>query len=118
MSYQGVPYGSTPLPDPNSDGQILLLPLSDLHLPKPANALILANSAYLRRMDQVIFLGDMVAGYGTDEEYQAVHDFVTEMDRPFQAICGNHEWFFEVFEETSGLYLQVWTESGLEERRF
>lgn len=112
-----TPYPASRVPEPGSDGRVKLLPLSDLHLPKPGSELILTNRAYLDRMDHVVFMGDMVAAYGTDREYQAVRAFVERLQRPYTAISGNHEWFFDLFEEDSGLYLSVWTESDPAQRR-
>lgn len=73
-----------------------LLPLSDLHLPTNPEAArkILENRAYLRRMDWVVLLGDMVGSYGTAREYRAVDSFVRQLERPYTAINGNHEFYF------------------------
>lgn len=106
----------TPVPA-GAESRLRILPLSDLHLPKSTSATILANRDYLDAMDYVVYLGDAVSCYGTEREYTAVANFVRQVARPYNAVCGNHEWFFQSFHEDSGLYGQVWSESGPEERR-
>ena len=58
---------STSLSD-NAD-RLRILPLTDLHLPKPAGAVISANRALLDSVDYVVLMGDMVSAYATDREY-------------------------------------------------
>ncbi len=110
MSFETV--GVLPSPFPDSGETLRILPLSDLHLPKPSSALILANQAYLETMDFVVLLGDMVQCYGTDDEYAALNEFIGGLKRPYGAVMGNHEWYFEIFDETSGLYGEVWDEQS------
>lgn len=109
MSLPPVSIPPSALPQ-NSD-RLTVLPLSDLHLPKPAARIILENRAYLDRMDYVVLLGDMVRCYGTDTEYEAVRGFIGGLGRPYTAVSGNHEWYFEAFEEDSGIYGEVWAEA-------
>jgi hypothetical protein len=68
-------------------------------------------------MDYVELLGDMVSCYGTDQEYEFVRQFVSEMDRPYTAICGNHEWYFQLFNEDDSLFGQVWSMASVEDQR-
>lgn len=111
---QPVPIEPSPLPQ--NAGKLTVLPLSDLHLPRDESQIILANRAYLDRADFVVLLGDMVRCYGTDTEYGAVRDFITELRRPYTPVCGNHEWYFEEFGEESGIYGEVWAQgSGREQ---
>ncbi len=102
---------------PQNADKLVILPLSDLHLPKDEARVILDNRAYLNRADFVVLLGDMVRCYATDTEYGAVHDFIAELARPYTPICGNHEWYFEEFHEDSGLYGEVWAQASNAEQR-
>ncbi len=114
MSFQPVSIPPSPLPQ----GETLsILPLSDLHLPKPSAQIILDNRAFLDHMDFVVLLGDMVGCYATDREYGAVREFVAGVDRPYTPVCGNHEWYFEEFSEASGLYGEVWAQASNAEQR-
>ncbi|HEX8464868.1 MAG TPA: metallophosphoesterase [Abditibacterium sp.] len=96
---------------PQNPDFLVVLPLSDLHLPKPASEAILLNRAYLNRADFVVLLGDMVQCYGTDAEYEAVRQFIGALERPFTPVCGNHEWFFEEWSENSGIYGEIWAQA-------
>lgn len=115
MSFQPVSISPSALPQ--NIEKLTILTLSDLHLPKPSAPIILANRAYLDRMDYVVLLGDMVQCYGTDAEYEAVRDFIAELKRPYTAVCGNHEWYFEEFSENSGIYGEVWAQASNGEQR-
>lgn len=117
MSIEPVAVKPSLLPPPGPDGRLRILPLSDLHLPKTSAARILGNRQYLDRMDYVVLLGDMVSCYGTDKEYEAVRAFVTALDQPYTAISGNHEWYFQLFNEDDSLFGQVWSMAGLDEQR-
>ena len=90
-----------PSPLPNSADALKVLLLTDLHLSvKPAaTELLTTNRAYLERMAYIMLLGDQTAAWGTDEEYSAVDEFVAQLPRPYGAINGNHEFFFEVVED-------------------
>jgi 3',5'-cyclic AMP phosphodiesterase CpdA len=108
-----------PSPLPISRGDVLkLLPLSDLHLTaKPAATdLLLSNREYLDRMDYVVLLGDQCACYGTDAEYSALDQFLQRLARPYTAINGNHEFYFEVHDEYSGQYGRVWRQQSVEHK--
>lgn len=94
-----------------------ILPLSDLHLPKPAGAVIINNRKLLDSVDYVVLLGDMVAAYATDREYEAVRAFVENLNKPYTAVTGNHEFHFEEFDEDSGLYGDIWNSADLDEQR-
>ena len=111
------PVSPFPLPLPNNPEKLRILPLSDLHLPKPAGAIITANRALLNSIDYVVLLGDMVSSYATDREYEAVRAFVGNLRRPYTAVTGNHEWHFEEFDENSGLYGEVWNAADSAEQR-
>ncbi len=113
--FQPATYPPSPLPQ-NAD-RLRILPLTDLHLPKPAGAIITANRALLESVDYVVLLGDMVSAYGTDREYQAAREFVADLDKPYTAVMGNHEWHFEEFHEDSGLYSAVWNAADQAEQR-
>ena len=112
---QPLPLAPSPLPQ-NPD-RLVVLPFSDLHLPKPQAPIILANRDYLDRADFVVFLGDMVRAYATPREYDAVRDFVTELKRPFTAVAGNHEFFFRSVDDDSPLYGETWEQASDEEER-
>ena len=113
--FQSLSISPSPLP-PNSD-RLRILPLTDLHLPKPAGEIIAANRALLNSIDYVVLLGDMVSAYGTDREYAAVRAFVEQLRRPYTAVMGNHEWHFEEFHEDSGLYGALWNAASPAEQR-
>lgn len=102
---------------PQSAENLLITPLSDLHLPKDEAQIILGNRGYLDRADFVVLLGDMVRCYATDTEYGAVRDFISQLGRPYTPVCGNHEWHFEEFGENSGLYGEVWAQASNREQR-
>ena len=111
------PVSTAPSDLPQRADRLRVLPLTDLHLPKPAGAVISANRALLDSVDYVVLLGDMVSAYATDREYGAVREFVEQLQRPYTAVMGNHEWHFEEFHEDSGLYAQVWNAAGSAEQR-
>ena len=94
-----------------------ILPLSDLHLPKPASQTILQNRDLLDCLDLVVLMGDMVAAYGTDAEYRAVREFLDDLRAPTQIVSGNHEWYFEEFDEVSGFYGEIWNQASNAESR-
>ena len=102
---------------PQNAEKLRILPLTDLHLPKPAGAIITANRALLNSIDYVVLLGDMVSAYATDREYEAVREFVENLDEPYTAVVGNHEFHFEEFGEDSGLYGEVWNSADIAEQR-
>lgn len=104
------------LPQPRD--VLKVLPLSDLHLTaKPAaTETILANREYFARMDFIQLLGDQVSCYGTDREYSAVGEFVRCLPKPYGAINGNHEFYFEVHDEASGNYGRFWNEARVAEK--
>ena len=111
------PVSPNPSPLPQNAGKLRILPLTDLHLPKPAGAVITANRALLDAIDYVVLLGDMVSAYGTDREYAAVREFIDKLDKPYTAVMGNHEWHFEEFREDSGSYGTVWNAADAAEQR-
>lgn len=104
------------LPHSHTDDVLKVLPLSDLHLTaKPAaTELLLSNREYLESMDYVVLLGDQCACYGTDAEYSALDTFLQRLRRPYTAVNGNHEFYFQVHEEYSGQYGKVWREQSVE----
>ena len=111
-----APSPPSPLP-PNADA-LMVLPFSDLHLPRtPQPELILANRAYLDRADHVVFLGDMVRAYATPREYDAVRDFAMRVARPFTAVAGNHEFYFESVDDDSPHYGEYWEQANVAEQR-
>ena len=111
------PVSAAPSPLPQNAERLRILPLTDLHLPKPASQFISDNRALLDSMDYVVLLGDMVSAYGTDREYAAAREFVQSLGRPYTAVMGNHEWHFEEFHEDSGLYGAVWNAAPEQEQR-
>ncbi len=113
--FQSVSPAPSPLPE-NAD-RLRILPLTDLHLPKPAGAVITANRALLDGVDYVILLGDMVSAYATDREYEAVREFIENLDKPYTPVVGNHEFHFEEFDEDSGLYGDIWNSADIHEQR-
>ncbi|HEX8550090.1 MAG TPA: metallophosphoesterase [Abditibacteriaceae bacterium] len=88
------------LPQPQSE-PFRILVLSDLHIPAhlEATRLIFDNAPHLRRMDFVVLLGDMVGSYGTPREYEHIAKFLKQLERPYAAIPGNHEFYFETDED-------------------
>ncbi len=111
-----VPTPPSPLPQ-LADG-LTILPFSDLHLPRtPQPEMILGNRAYLDRADYVVFLGDMVRAYATPREYDAVRDFAVGVARPFTALAGNHEFYFESVDDDSPEYGEYWEQAGDAEQR-
>ena len=111
------PVLQTPSSLPQNADKLRILPLTDLHLPKPAGAIISANRALLDSIDYVVLMGDMVSAYATDREYEAVREFIGNLGRPYTAVTGNHEFHFEEFDEDSGLYAQIWNSADIEEQR-
>src|SRR5688572_12451433 len=103
-------------PLPSKADILRILPLSDLHLPKPASKLILNNRGLLESLDYVVLMGDMVGAYGTKQEYAAVREFVDGLKLPITAISGNHEWYFKEYSEESGQYLEFWDEGETPEK--
>jgi 3',5'-cyclic AMP phosphodiesterase CpdA len=104
---------------PETCDVLKILPLSDLHLKaKPAaTELLVANEEYLARMDFVQLLGDQVATYGTHDEYAHLQNFVRRLPRPYGAINGNHEFYFQVHDEDSGNNGRLWNEASVEEKQ-
>ena len=111
------PVSPSPTALPRNAGQLRILPLTDLHLPKPSGSIITANRKLLNSVDYVVLMGDMVSAYATDREYEAVREFVENLKRPYTAVTGNHEFHFEEFDENSGLYAQVWNSADIAEQR-
>jgi len=113
-----VPIFPTPIPEARE--VLKVLPLSDLHLTACPSATqkIVANSAYFAQMDQVVLLGDMVGAYGTDGEYSELARFIRDIERPYSAINGNHEFYFRVHHENSKNYKRLWTEGTSAEKAF
>lgn len=105
-----------PSPLPEAGDVLKILPLSDLHLKaKPsATELLVANRSYFSRMDYVALLGDMVATYGTDDEYRVLRRFTSHLTVAYGAINGNHEFYFEVHDEESGNNGRYWHEASLQ----
>lgn len=100
---------------PLSTPVFTLLPLSDLHLTAypAATEMLLANRDYLTRMDHVVLLGDQVACYGTNREYQELDNFIRCLSRPYSPINGNHEFYFELHNEESPGYGELWAENSI-----
>src|SRR5690606_22704628 len=63
--------------------------------------LLHGDEEYLKQMDYIVLLGDQTPAWGTDEEYSAVDEFIKQLPRPYGAINGNHEFFFEVIYDES-----------------
>lgn len=103
---------------PETREALKVLPLSDLHLTASPSATqkIVSNDAYFAQMDHVVLLGDMVGNYGTDGEYAALQQFIRDIERPYSAINGNHEFYFRVFPEGSENHLRLWKEGTPEEK--
>jgi hypothetical protein len=112
-----LPVKVPPSPLPQTSDKLVILPFTDLHLPKTESQTILANREYLERADFVVLMGDMVRCYATETEYRAVHAFLLDLKRPYTAVSGNHEWYFEEFLEDSGFYEETWEEASLEHKR-
>ena len=91
--------------------------MSDLHLPNDsAHArTILQNRPFLRQMDHAILLGDMAATYGTPREYAAINKFLAQLEQPYTAINGNHEFYFHVGEDAPRFGAR-WDEGSPEEK--
>lgn len=117
MSLEPISRTPSPLPAPNANGKLSLLLISDLHLPKSAAAEILGNRRYLNRHDFAVLMGDMTGCYGTDKEYGFVNQFVSELELPYRPITGNHEWYFELYNEDDSLYGMVWAKAKPEFQR-
>ncbi|BCM90444.1 3',5'-cyclic adenosine monophosphate phosphodiesterase CpdA [Abditibacteriota bacterium] len=111
------PVTAAPSSIPQNSDKLTVLPFSDLHLPKPQAQTILANRDYLNRADYVVFLGDMVRAYATLREYGDVRAFVGQLERPFTAVAGNHEFFFTSIDDDSPLYGEIWEQANDDEER-
>ncbi len=96
-----------------------MLILSDLHLPTAPHRQrrLLENRALLSDHGLVILLGDMTRCYGTPGEYQAVREFIAELDRPYVATNGNHEFAFYPYADETADYATKWTPASPEVRR-
>lgn len=104
---------------PPTNDLLKVLPLSDLHLKARPSAteVLVANRDYLSSMDYIVLLGDMVATYGTDDEYSVLRNFIQQLPCPYGAINGNHEFYFEVHDEASGNNGKYWREASYEEKQ-
>ena len=109
-----------PTPIPAAHDVLRVLPLSDLHLTACPSATqkIVSNSAYFAQMDHVVLLGDMVGSYGTDGEYSHLAQFIRNIQKPYSAINGNHEFYFRVYHENSPNHKRLWTEGTPNEKNF
>ncbi len=109
-----------PAPVPAARDLLKVLPLSDLHLTARPSATqqIVSNQNYFSQMDYVALLGDMVGNYGTDGEYDALQKFIADVNRPYGAINGNHEFYFHVIEESERIGKHLWNEAAPEEKQF
>ncbi|MBI4976687.1 MAG: metallophosphatase family protein [Spirochaetes bacterium] len=86
--------------------QLLLLP--DIHIPHSPDILErIVNSPVLKTVDHVILLGDTVACYGTDYEYEKLGAFLERSAKPYSVVIGNHEFSFEV-HDTKETYGRIW----------
>ncbi|MCM8804135.1 MAG: metallophosphatase family protein [Candidatus Omnitrophica bacterium] len=87
--------------------KILVLP--DLHIPIDMELKeIILNSDIFKSIDYIILLGDNVACYGNDREYEILNEFIKKMGKPYTAINGNHEFMFEVVEYDDKNYGRMW----------
>ena len=102
----------------SSQKTLKILPLSDLHLTASPTATqkIVSNSDYFAQMEHVVLLGDMVGNYGTDGEYAALQQFIGDIQKPYSAINGNHEFYFRVYHENSADYRRLWKEASQGEK--
>jgi hypothetical protein len=114
-----VPRPIPPSPLPVTKDVLKVLPLSDLHIKAHPSATekLVSNRDYLERMDYIQLLGDQVGLYGTDQEYSAVGEFIARLPRPYGAVNGNHEFYFEVFHENSGNYGKFWREAKVQDKQ-
>jgi hypothetical protein len=110
-----APYPASSLPE--AQDKLVILPLTDLHLPKASSKTIVSNQKYLERADFVVLLGDMVSCYATETEYIFVGDFIRSMGRPYTAVCGNHDWYYEVYQEDDAEYGVIWNRGSVQKQR-
>jgi len=95
-----------------------ILILSDLHIPIDMELKeMIINSEIIKKIDYVILLGDNVACYGNNYEYEMLNEFIKKLKKPYTAINGNHEFMFEVHEYGSENYGRIWKRAGKEERK-
>lgn len=101
------------------DQELKILVLPDLHLPlsNRHKEALLSHRSFIDSHDWVILLGDVTACYGTPGEYAEVRDFISQLDRPYSVVNGNHEFAFEAQSDGSVTYGKVWRPSGLREQR-
>lgn len=91
----------------SGDYKILVLP--DLHVPIDMDLKeIILNSEVFKGIDYVIFLGDNVACYGNEREYEILNEFIKKMKKPYTVVNGNHEFMFKVIEYGDENYGKVW----------
>ncbi len=96
--------------------KILVLP--DLHIPIDMDLKkIILQSDIIKSIDYVILLGDNVACYGNDKEYEFLNEFLKNLKKPYSVVNGNHEFMFEVQEYNSETYGKVWKPSNEENRK-
>lgn len=91
----------------SKDYKILVLP--DLHIPIDMELKeVILNSDIFKEINYVILLGDNVACYGNDKEYEILNEFIKRMKKPYSAVNGNHEFMFEVVEFDDENYGKIW----------
>jgi len=110
--------GVLPSAMPLENSTLKILILSDLHLPvnPEASRQIAQNKNLLRSMDLIVLLGDQCGSFGTEREYAAIDRFVRELEKPYTAINGNHEFYFQT-PETNDPAKYHWTETSPDEKR-
>lgn len=98
-----------PVPINILKGNYRVLVLPDLHIPIDMDLKeIILNSTIFKEIDYVILLGDNVACYGNDKEYELLNGFIKRMGKPYSAVNGNHEFMFEVIDSKSENYGSIW----------
>lgn len=95
--------------------------LSDVHYPTKntsqdsakSERIVTAKQAALDRInswpdvDLVVFLGDIVAQAGTEQEYRAAKEFVDKVSKPVAVIAGNHEYMYADARDAAGRLMRA-----------
>jgi hypothetical protein len=100
--------------------QLSILILPDLHIPSSSprqKQLLLDNRGFLDRHDWVVLLGDVTNCYGTASEYVHVNKFISDLDRPYSVVNGNHEFVFSPMTDGAPDFGSKWEHGTTEQQQ-
>jgi Icc protein len=82
--------------------------LSDLHLPGrmiPTKEKVIKTINSSPEVDMVVLLGDICEHFGTVEEYAYAKKFLSQLNKPFFPVVGNHEYIYD--DSIPGKYVKA-----------